>query len=47
MRRALIPCRSYSTAKRRAPWACVIARVEGGFLAFESASDYSTWRRQR
>lgn len=29
-----------------APWAAEIVEVEGGFLAFESATDYETWINQ-
>ena len=47
MRREFIECRSRATAKRRAPWAARIAKCEGGFMAFESAADWETWRRQR
>ena len=47
MRKELIEVKSYSTAKRRAPWAAVIARVSGGFMAFESVNDYRTWKAQR
>jgi len=47
MRKELIEVSSYSTAKRRAPWAAVIARVSGGFMAFESVDDYRTWRGQK
>jgi hypothetical protein len=43
----MIRCRSRSVALRLAPWACVLAKVEGGFMAFESYADYRTWRRQR
>ena len=42
-----IDCASRSTAKRRAPWAAVIARVEGGYRAFEYVSDYAAWRSQK
>lgn len=47
MRREFVRCRSRATAKRRCPWAAVIARVCDGFIAFESADDYDAWRRQR
>ena len=47
MRTLFVQCRSRSTAKRRALWAAVIARVEGGFMCFESVADYQTWRNQR
>lgn len=47
MRTQLIECTSRSTARRLAPWAAVIAKVEGGFMAFESVTDYATWKRQK
>lgn len=47
MRTEFVECRSRSTAKRRCPWSAVIAKVEGGFMAFESVEDYKTWRTQR
>jgi hypothetical protein len=47
MRKEFIPCKSRSTAKRRAPWAAIIAKVDSGFMAFESPDDYRTWRNQR
>ena len=34
-------------ARKFAPWAAVIAKVEGGFKCFECVSDYQTWRNQR
>lgn len=27
-------------------WAAKIIRVDGGFIAFESITDYETWKRQ-
>jgi hypothetical protein len=47
MRREVIHCKSRSTAAKRCPWAAIIAKVEGGFIAFESVTDYETWRRQK
>lgn len=35
------------TVIARCPWACKIAKVEGGWIAFESVADYTTWRAQR
>jgi len=29
-----------------APWAAVIVEVGGGWMAFESETDYTTWERQ-
>lgn len=34
-------------ARKLAPWAAVIATVDGGYMAFESREDWLTWRRQR
>ncbi len=34
-------------ARKIAPWASVLAKVEGGYLAFESFADYRTWKNQR
>jgi len=29
------------------PWACVVTKVEGGYICFESQDDYATWKAQR
>jgi len=34
-------------AVRECPWAAVVAKVEGGYLCFESRADWATWRKQR
>jgi len=47
MRKEFVECASYGTAKRHCPWAAIIARVEGGFMAFESIQDYKTWKGQK
>jgi len=47
MRTEFVACGSYHTAKRRCPWAAVIARTWDGFIAFESVYDYYVWNRQR
>jgi hypothetical protein len=41
-----IHCASRSTARRHFPAAVVIARVCGGFIAFDSRAEYLTWRAQ-
>lgn len=45
--RQFIQCASHATAKRRAPWAAVIAKVSGGYIAFVHVADYKTWRKHR
>lgn len=34
-------------ARKIAPWAAIIAKVEGGFIAFATVSDYRIWSGQR
>lgn len=43
----MIDVKSYTTARRRAPWAQKIVKVEGGFLAFDSIVGFHIWRRQK
>lgn len=47
MRREFIEARSRGTAVKRCPWAARIVKVEGGYMAFESAADYDAWRNQK
>lgn len=47
MRTMYIDCKDRRTAARRAPWAAIIVKVEGGYLAFESRDDYHTWLKQK
>lgn len=47
MRKQLIECKSRKTAVKRAPWAAKIVKVEGGYMAYESVSDYQKDKRQK
>lgn len=47
MRIEFVSAPTRARAARLAPWAARIAKVEGGYRAFESVSDYDTWRGQR
>ena len=47
MRQQFIECKTRRTALRRAPWACTFAKVDGGFMAFESITDYKIWKNQK
>lgn len=47
MRTEFIAAVARRTAVRRCPWACKIAKVEGGYMAFESVTDYLIWRGQK
>lgn len=47
MRQQFIECASRKTAYRRAPWASIVMKVYGGFIAFEDWKDYYTAKRQK
>ncbi len=47
MRTELIECKTRKTAERRAPWAAIIIKVEGGYMAFESREAHTTWLNQK
>lgn len=47
MRHVFLAGVSRKQAIAQCPWASKIVKVEGGYLAFESLSDYETWRKQR
>lgn len=34
-------------AQLLAPWAAIIIGVEGGYMAFESITDYKCWSKQK
>lgn len=42
--RQLIPCNSPDTARAICPWAKIIVRACGGFLAFADVADFWAWR---
>ena len=46
MRIETVECKTRQAAKRRCPWAAKIVKVEGGYMAFESITDYQMWRNQ-
>jgi hypothetical protein len=47
MRIVFVVVKNRYQARKFAPWAAAIAKVDGGFTCFESVSDYKTWRNQR
>ena len=47
MRTEIVSATTAAAARRLAPWAAKVAKVSGGYIAFESVSDYETWRNQR
>ncbi|MCK9597881.1 MAG: hypothetical protein M0R06_02500 [Sphaerochaeta sp.] len=47
MRKSFFDCATLAEAKKLAPWAAKIVRVDGGFLAFESPDDYRVWKNQK
>jgi len=49
MRTEFIPFETADTREdvyKIATWAAVIVEVDGGWMAFESETDYTTWERQ-
>lgn len=38
---------SLTQAQKVAPWAAKIAKVTGGYMAFESLEDYKVWLKQK
>lgn len=34
-------------AKKECPWATTIAKVNNGFICFESKNDYLIWKNQK
>ena len=47
MRKEFLIVKSRETAKRRCPWAVRIIKAEGGYWAFESITDFQTWKNQK
>lgn len=47
MRKLFIEVESRKEAKNEAPWASKIAKVVGGYMAFESVEDYKVWKNQK
>jgi hypothetical protein len=47
MRTVSIYTKSLKEAKKQAPWAAKIIKVDGGYIAFESMDDYKTFVSQK
>ena len=47
MRKQFVECKCRKTAKRRCPWASIVAKADGGYWCFESIEDYKTWKNQK
>lgn len=47
MRTEFITAKTAAQARKLAPWAAKVVKVEGGYRAFESVADYETWKRQK
>ena len=46
MRTQFIETESRYQAKKACPWSSRTAKVYGGFICFESVTDYKTWKNQ-
>ncbi len=47
MRTQFLQVETFDEAQDAAPWAAKIVEVEGGYMAFESMTDYETWNNQQ
>jgi len=47
MRQEIVECKTRYKANKKCPWASVVAKVDGGFMCFESKIDYIIWRSQK
>ena len=47
MRTEFLRLKKRDLAEVAAPWAAVICKVEGGYMAFESIADWRTWKNQK
>jgi hypothetical protein len=46
MRKVFIDAKSLKLAKKQAPWAAKIIKVDGGYIAFESVADHKVFKNQ-
>lgn len=47
MKVKFIECEKRAEAVKQAMWASKIVKVDGGYKAFESISDYESWKKQK
>ena len=47
MKEFLEGCKTAKEAKEKATWAAKVVKVEGGYMAFEFMTDYTTWINQK
>lgn len=46
MRQEFLAVETIEQAEQLAPWAAKIVECDGGYMAFESITDYETWMAQ-
>lgn len=47
MRKEFCEVKTRKTAVKRMPWASKIVKVVGGYVGFESWTDYHIWQNQK
>lgn len=47
MQEFLEGCKTAKEAREKATWASKVVKVDGGYIAFEFMSDFSTWKNQK
>ncbi len=47
MRTEFLQAATAAQARKLAPWAAKVVKVDGGYMAFESIADYEMWKAQK
>ena len=47
MRTQFVQTESRYQAKKQCPWQSRTAKINGGYMCFESITDYETWKNQK
>jgi hypothetical protein len=47
MRKQSVGVKTRKEAKKLMPWACVIIKVQDGYMGFESIADAEIWKKQK
>jgi hypothetical protein len=46
MKKEFVTCKYRYQAIKAMPWAAKIVKVDGGYMGFESITDYRNWKTQ-
>lgn len=45
--RKFVECKNFSEAFKECPWATDVITVVGGYMCFETETDYEIWKNQK